>query len=1358
MSNMKKRTIREIYDGDDLSEVVLNLPLTPYSEEFVCYKKKLDKAICDLKALVNDELSKGESNNLDLILNNIKKNMSLSSDIENGTGKLDVEIRNDKYFCIYLEILELEKGISDIIGCFIKWKNDHYYTMWDDLSSPPQELRDLWIKFKDKISSIITSCKRISLQPLPRLLISDKVKSEDNEGGGDKEDDAKEKNEARKDVVCVKGNENTISIMNNSSVLDENNSKLDKVNVENTKKYKKGSVGFWGPKMVPKSKNRYISCVSTIRSTRKRTYNSNGRYKSIRDKDISGIIKSIEKGLKSESLEENRIEIRNLKKWERIEEKRYELKCKKYLVKPKGNNECNTNFGDEFKNPLTWSNNFSKGLKLNKDKCVDKTNNYDDNNIDLFETLRVEINRVDFGNVYDVNNDNMSEYRKLCICFLEKYFGHNEFRKGQLETISSVLFGIEGREKYGNNNNCSNGDFSNGCVLILPTGYGKSLCYQYLSILINKWYKKVTMVVTPLISLMQDQLRNLNENIRGAIWNSNVSYIEKKYIIDLIIKGELDVLFITPESIFSSYLCKGLATKSDDNGVLDLMNNNIGLLCIDEAHCVSEWGHSFRPSYYSSISYLINQYKIRNVLGITATAPKDVLQELQNLLKLSNVIQPYANQSIQRNNLICKVIYLNLLKKSGVLNNNSKDSNGQTISSNRIPKQYNNFTLVWDHVKYSVMSKDVTNKESKIKGGTTRRGIWSNCKNILIYVWQRSDVESVTNYLRSKGANALYYHGMMSSNERELVQKSFMENKTNIFVATNSFGMGIDKKDIDAVIHWNMPNSLEQYIQETGRCARELDNKGYCLLILSDEDYKLKRQIISSSLPDRTSLRCLIHTLFYNYNLVDNNFGILEGKLIGYNIFSIDLLKMILNTKNNEEIEVILHMLKPYMEYIVGMLCDHNKSYNWNYYIKGSPYVKIRFFDENFEYINEKNKFFERLSPYCTENSGVITVDLPEASRNMGVPMEHLEEEIDLLRNTYKITVERESNKQCVIIGIICNESDLNSNSKLFFNSSNNINDKYHNIFIDDDTGKLFGNWRDLLVKKIYEELYMRNINELWKLDIAYISFQKFVSDKGSKDVIFDYYFGNKRIELYNKLLTNQPGDETLLSLDISKDHSFLNKINAEINSSVDNNEYDEKKMKVEFCGLVEDDLWFNKWNDELTKTFVYNEINKVSGDDLKNDIMVKTESCIKAGVCYLISSHFLDYYTVQWETYRMSLEKIIEHYNITKQRKNRKGKKIELDNKDTSDECCLFKHYSNGLTIDKFEVIFPGDIAKILVGVTSFRFCCRNGGTKFSGFKGKEMTTVSKLWGKFSNIPYKTVLRICEEKFKEMVTDKLVK
>ncbi|KAH8741255.1 RecQ4 SF II RNA helicase [Cryptosporidium ryanae] len=1359
MSNNKKRTIREVYNGNDLSEVVLNLPLTPYSEEFVYYKRKLDKAISDLKVLVNEEVCKETSSSLDLILDKIRKSMLVNKDIRGSTGQIDIEIRNDKYFCVYLEIIGLENGISDIIECFIRWKNDHYYTMWEDLSNPPQELRDLWIKFKDKISSIITSCRKISSQPLPRLLISEKVRPDGNEEGNNKESNDNSEKDGRepgKNTDDFKENENINNVSNDKLISSDNNDSEARNNKEKTKKSrKKGSVGFWGPKTVPKSKTRYISGVSTIRSLRKRTYNSNGRYKNIRDKDISGIIKNIEKGLNSES-HENKAEIRNLKRWERIEEKRYELKCKKYLVKPKEGNKCDVNLND-FNNPLTWSNHFSRGLKLNRDECNRDSNNCGGDNIDLFKLLREEIKKIGFRSVYDVDNG-MFEYKKLCICVLEKYFGHTEFRKGQFETINSVLLGIEKEKCTGSNNSC--GDLRNGSILILPTGYGKSLCYQYLSIITNRWYKKVTLVVTPLISLMQDQLNNLSENIRGAVWNSNVSYVEKKCIIELIVKGDLDILFITPESIFSSYLFKGLVIQNE-NEEFDLKNNNIGLLCLDEAHCVSEWGHSFRPSYYSSINYLINNFKVKNVLGITATAPKDILSELKSLLKLNNVIHPYENQSIQRNNLTCRVIHLNLLKTGSFSTRVLKDSNGKIILSNKIPKQYNNFTLLWDYVKYSVMNNNTNSKNIEIKGISKRREIWSNCKNILIYVWQRFDVESVTNYLRSKGANALYYHGMMSSTERELVQKSFMENKTNIFVATNSFGMGINKKDIDAVIHWNMPNSLEQYIQETGRCARELDNKGYCLLILSDEDYKLKRQIISSSLPDKTSLRCLIHILLYNYGSPNNSFEFAKDRLTEYDIFSIDLLKMILNTKNTEEIEVILHTLKPYMEYILGKLCGDSKNYNWNYYIKGSPYLKIRCFDENFEFIKEKSEFFDKLFPYCSENSGVITLDLPEASKNMEISIQDLEEKIDSLRNKYKITVETENNKQCVIVGVVSGEKSLGLNEKLFLNSFNetdHINGRYHNIFTDNDTGELLINWKDLLVQKIHEELYTRNISELWKLDVAYISFRKFVTDKESKELIFDYYFSNKRMELYNKLLVDQLDGESLFSLNISENQSFINKINTKPdNFSAET--LCEKEMEVEFCTLVEKDMWFNKWNDEFGKTFICKqEIAREFSDNIRRDIMEKTNSCIKAGVSYLIGSLFLDYYTVQWETYRISLEKITQHYCNIKQAKNKKGRKAEFSDKEVTDISHLFKQYSSGLTPDKFEVVFPGDIAKILVGVSSFRFCYRNGVAKFSGFKGREMSTVSKLWGKFSNIPYKTVLRICEEKFKEMATEKLIK
>ncbi|XP_666034.1 hypothetical protein [Cryptosporidium hominis TU502] len=213
MSTGNKRTIRQIYNGTDLSDVVLNLPLTPYSEQFLPYKQKLDKALSDLKLLVQDQLDKEEEKlNLEDILERIRNTWTSKSDSKEQKEVINDQIKQDKYFGVYLEIIQLEESKSDILECFIKWKNDHYYTKWEEFNQPPNEMRDYWLKFKDKISKIILDSRKIGSRLLPRLLVSENKSSQedfrlDNDLDNMKKETNSINNKKHKDIGELDGGE-----------------------------------------------------------------------------------------------------------------------------------------------------------------------------------------------------------------------------------------------------------------------------------------------------------------------------------------------------------------------------------------------------------------------------------------------------------------------------------------------------------------------------------------------------------------------------------------------------------------------------------------------------------------------------------------------------------------------------------------------------------------------------------------------------------------------------------------------------------------------------------------------------------------------------------------------------------------------------------------------------------------------------------------------------------------------------------------------------------------------------------------------------------------------------------------------
>lgn len=1450
MSTGNKRTIRQIYNGADLSDSVLNLPLTPYSEEFLTYKQKLDKALSDLRLLVQEQINK-EEENLDLgeTLEQIKSSIS-NRDRSCEQKCINDQIKQDKYFGVYLGIIQLEESKSDILECFIKWKNDHYYTRWEELSQPPQDMRDHWLRFKDKISKIILDCRKISSRPLPRLVVSESKQSRecsglDNDFKNMQKETDSDDNKQQNDRFEKIGDNSSIEQAGSDKVVEncrsgrnegqkrltENIENLDGDGNKRRKKQKseKGSSELWGPKTVPKSKNRYISGVSTVRAIRKRAYNSNGRVRVSREKGFE--FENLPEGDEKENLmEKNEQQIRNLKRWERLEEKRNEVKFNKYLLKNNGNKkriQDTINMGKEdiLRDPRKWSSNFSQGCRLSLEtKGMLKDSSKLDRSLELSFKIREEVSSLIHETGDGTHNgshyrNNLKALGELCRLFLTENFGYEDFREGQLEAIYSVLL-----------KDSQNKHYITGSILILPTGYGKSLCFQYLSLLLNMWFGKITLVITPLISLMQDQLRNLSKNIRGAVWNSSVSVEEKRSIVELIGQGELDILFVTPESMFSTFLTRGILINQNDNqskkvARLDLSKNKIALICVDEAHCICEWGHSFRPSYYSCIGHLMNNFKVERVLGITATAPFGMLDELKSLLKVEKVIQPYSNQKIQRENLYCKVLHLDSMKKKTIESFNKK-----RLNFTKVPKVYNNYSLIWDHIKYSLNSNhNISNSQDSNKieeiqtheKKKTRKEVWSKCKNILIYVWQRSEVEAVTNYLKTKGANALYYHGMMSNNEREMVQKSFIENKANIFVATTSFGMGIDKKDIDAVIHWNMPNSLEQYIQETGRCARQLNKLGICLMLLSDDDYKTKRQIISASLIDKTALRCLLHVILGRYNF-GTEFDIIddfENTKIELEIFPIELFKIVLNIKQVEEIENLLHHMKPYLDYLLEFKYKRkNIRASWVSYIRGSPYLKIRCFDEDFSKIKEKSKIFRSVSRFSTENSGVVTINLLEASKFLGKNLEELEDEIENERSIWGISVERMTNKQCIILG-----QTLSKDNSQLFNTEGLVSSKnFQALFLDVGSEKsdidvdssnlkvVKENWIDLLVEDLHKELVNHNSNELWKLDIAYFSFQKFGMDKSCKDSIIESYFSNKKSELYFRLFNQEVNISQNSELNSSEGLEGISKVFirdlvlGKTNDSQDQGQnFIEKSSGDNTFEKMIQEIWITKWNQELIQDLALggkqftnldslvggqdldHKIKKVNikskentigekshelifdqfnvFEDLKDEddvrknnrkemreVYQKINSCIKSGINCLLNNYLTDLSPVQWETYRISTERVISHF-LSKAQKE--SKKIKKEGQPDQTSILNFGSY---LGFDEFDVIFPADIARILLGVTSFRYSYKvKGGLKKDYLNNHDVVS-SKLWGKFKSIPYSIVLDICQESFKDIIRSKL--
>lgn len=360
---------------------------------------------------------------------------------------------------------------------------------------------------------------------------------------------------------------------------------------------------------------------------------------------------------------------------------------------------------------------------------------------------------------------------------LRKYFGYDQFRPLQEEIVQSVL---DGRDT----------------LALMPTGGGKSLCFQVPTMVMNG----LCLVITPLIALMKDQVENLHKrNIRAAAIYTGMTYEQQKVALDNCQFGPYHFLYVSPERLESEEFRERLARLP------------ICLIAVDEAHCISQWGYDFRPSYLkiAEIRDIIRSTHASltiPILALTATATPEVVEDIQEQLAFREK---------------------NVLRKSFLRSNLSY-----------VVRQTNK------------KADEIVHILSRVAGSA------------IVYVRNRQRTQEIAAYLNEKGISADFYHAGLTSKERSAKQEEWKKGEkqgTRVIVATNAFGMGIDKPDVRIVIHHDLPDTIEAYFQEAGRAGRD-EQKAFAVLLYDLSTDKTKaRKRIADNFPDEEFLHTVYH-------------------------------------------------------------------------------------------------------------------------------------------------------------------------------------------------------------------------------------------------------------------------------------------------------------------------------------------------------------------------------------------------------------------------------------------------------------------------------------------------------------------
>ncbi|MGD8778556.1 MAG: RecQ family ATP-dependent DNA helicase [Ignavibacteria bacterium] len=466
---------------------------------------------------------------------------------------------------------------------------------------------------------------------------------------------------------------------------------------------------------------------------------------------------------------------------------------------------------------------------------------------------------------------------------LNKYFGYDNFKENQSEIIDLILKG-------------------ENVLSILPTGAGKSICYQVPSIM----SKTFAIVISPLIALMKDQVDSINQRQKiSSFINSSLEYREIEFVLNDIRNNEIKILFLSPEKLENRSFAERIKNLSPE------------FVFVDEAHCISEWGHDFRPSY-KKIKEFCSFIEVDKISAFTATATPDVRDDIINQLNFKN--PKIIVRGFERPNLAIKTIKTDRKKEKTL----------EIIKNNLLPA--------------------------------------------IIYTSTRRNAQKISDFLQANKIKATYYHAGLTPDLRRLIQDDFMNDNIKIIAATNAFGMGVDKKDIRTIIHYNSPGTIENYYQEIGRAGR--DGKISNVYLLFDrEDVQLQKYFINNANPSFDVLKSI-------YNKICDFANVAVGSSYEKEIILDEKFKKFAakDDISSNQITILLNILEE--NGLIKQVSNYKKKFYFKYLLTS---------DELKKYLKKiaedslKNVLVLLLKQYGSEPFfSKIAIDLNELSRQSG--------------------------------------------------------------------------------------------------------------------------------------------------------------------------------------------------------------------------------------------------------------------------------------------------------------------------------------------------------------------------------------